>query len=350
MTSPGAPDLLRGLWYFALPGAALARGRMVARTLLGEPVLFGRDAEGAAFALLDLCPHRGMPLSEGSFDGREVECCYHGWRFAPSGACTAIPWLVDGAEIDVSRVKVRRFPVREHLGAIWVHMGSARDDDAALPDLPLVPDIGVGAPNLAVEMTFACHVDHAVIGLMDPAHGPFVHSSWWWRPGRRMQVKEKAFEPSPLGFRMKRHQPASNARAYYLFLGGAPETEITFRLPGVRVEHIRAGRHEVVQMTAVTPIDDRQTRVSHLIWWNVPWLSAIKPVARYLAHRFIDQDRIVVEKQQRGLKHNPPMLLVKDADTPARWYFRLKKEFASAAAEGRDFVNPVTDTVLRWRS
>jgi len=350
MASPDAPSLLRDLWYYALPGASLQRGRMLHRTILGEPMLLGRDAGGKVFALLDICPHRGMPLTEGRFDGREVECCYHGWRFAPEGRCTAIPWLVDGSEVDVQRIKVRRFPAREALGNVWVHLGEADGDDASLPELPPVPDIGLAQPKLTVEMDFACHVDQAVIGLMDPAHGPFVHTSWWWRPHRQMQVKEKSFEPAPLGFRMKRHQPASNSRAYYLFLGGQPETEITFRLPGVRVEHIRAGRHQVAQVTAVTPIDEKTTRINHAIYWTVPWLDALKPVLRQIAHRFIDQDRMIVEKQQRGLKHRQPMMLVKDADTLARWYFGLKKEFALAAAEGRAFRNPVTDTTLRWRS
>ena len=35
-------ELLRGLWYVALPGAELRPGRMVHKTLLGEPLLIGR--------------------------------------------------------------------------------------------------------------------------------------------------------------------------------------------------------------------------------------------------------------------------------------------------------------------
>ncbi len=348
----GTPSMLTGLWYYALPGARLAPGAMTHRVILGEPVLLGRDADGKPFALLDICPHRGMPLTEGRFDGREVECCYHGWRFDCAGGCTAIPWLVDGEEIKVDRIKVRRFPVREHLGNIWIYMDKAKRDvdEAVLPELPPIPEIGVARPNLVVEMVFNCHVDQAVIGLMDPAHGPFVHTSWWWRPNRKMQVKEKAFAPSPFGFRMKRHQPASNSRAYYLFIGGQPETEIAFRLPGIRTEHIRAGKHQLAQMTAVTPIDENTTRISHVIYWTLPWLTVLKPFLGRIAHRFIDQDREVVEKQQRGLKYQAPMMLVKDADTLARWYFRLKQEFAQSQAEGRAFVNPVEETVLRWRS
>ena len=113
MTETGTPGLLRGLWYYAIPGALVRRGTAVHRQMLGEPLLIGRDRDGKVFALRDICPHRGMPLSEGAFDGREVECCYHGWRFDTGGRCTAIPWLVDGQEVDVSRIKVRRFPARE---------------------------------------------------------------------------------------------------------------------------------------------------------------------------------------------------------------------------------------------
>ena len=72
---------LRQIWYYALPGSRLRPGQTVPRVFLGEPILIGRDRTGAVFALRDLCPHRGIPLSEGRFDGAEVECRFHGWRF-----------------------------------------------------------------------------------------------------------------------------------------------------------------------------------------------------------------------------------------------------------------------------
>src|SRR5215475_15662362 len=87
---------LREAWYYAVPSDRLRRGKTLAKIMLGEPVLLGRDRDGAAFALRDLCPHRAMPLSFGRFDGREIECCYHGWRFDTSGRCTQIPSLVPG--------------------------------------------------------------------------------------------------------------------------------------------------------------------------------------------------------------------------------------------------------------
>src|SRR5271170_6822480 len=84
---------LRNLWYYALPAVALKPGKMVGKLLLGEPVVFARAVDGSVFALRDVCPHRGMPLSYGRMAGGEVECCYHGWRFDGRGACTCIPSL-----------------------------------------------------------------------------------------------------------------------------------------------------------------------------------------------------------------------------------------------------------------
>ncbi|HEY3908270.1 MAG TPA: nitrite reductase (NAD(P)H) small subunit [Stellaceae bacterium] len=38
-----------------------------------------RTADDAVFALVDRCPHRGGPLSEGIVQGRAVACPLHGW-------------------------------------------------------------------------------------------------------------------------------------------------------------------------------------------------------------------------------------------------------------------------------
>jgi hypothetical protein len=43
-------------------------------------------------------------------------------------------------------------------------------------------------------------------------------------------------------------------------------------------------------------------------------------------------------------------MLIDDADTQAKWYYRLKQEYARACAEKRPFVNPVEARVLRFRS
>jgi phenylpropionate dioxygenase-like ring-hydroxylating dioxygenase large terminal subunit len=198
-------------------------------------------------------------------------------------------------------------------------------------------------------MWFPCSVDHAVVGLMDPAHGPFVHASWWWRSRRSIHAKEKAFAPSPLGFTMLPHAPSRNSAAYRL-LGGAVTTEIAFRLPGIRIEHIRTPKGTVVGLTAVTPVDEHSADVHHAIWWTIPWLSPLRPLLGPFARAFLGQDRRIVEIQAEGLKHAPSLMLIDDADTQAKWYYRLKRAWERAQAEGRPFENPVEPRVLRWRS
>jgi phenylpropionate dioxygenase-like ring-hydroxylating dioxygenase large terminal subunit len=337
---------LREAWYYAVPSRRLRRRAMLAKVMLGEPILIGRDATGVAFALRDPCPHRGMPLSAGHFDGSEIECCYHGWRFDTSGRCTAIPSLVPGQAFSPARVHTRSYPAREAQGNLWVYFG---EDPGPAPEIPVLEGFGQCEPNLVETVRFGAAIDHAVVGLMDPAHGPFVHRAWWWRSRRSIQQKAKAFTPSPFGFTMTRHAPSQNSRAYRL-LGGTPETEIAFRLPSVRVEHIRAGRHLVCNLTAITPIDHQVAEVNHCVYWTAPWLSAMKPVLLRYTRAFLHQDRDIMERQREGLRFNPPLTLIDDADTQAKWYYRLKREYHRARAENRPFQNPVEPRTLEWRS
>ena len=208
---------LKNLWYFAMPGRDLKRGAMTAKQLLGEPLLIARDDDGVPFALRDICPHRGIPLSHGAFDGKEVECCYHGWRFGGDGRCTAIPSLVPGQKFNIERVKVARYPCREVQGNIWIYFGD-------------------------------------------------------------------------------------------------------------------------------------ETKVHNAIYWTQPWLTPLKPFLAPFARAFLKQDRDVVVMQQEGLRHNPHLMLINDADVQAKWYYQLKDAWQKAGADGQPFKNPVKAQELRWRS
>jgi nitrite reductase (NADH) small subunit len=45
----------------------------------GPPIAVFRTGDGEIFALIDRCPHRGGPLSEGIVSGRSVACPLHNW-------------------------------------------------------------------------------------------------------------------------------------------------------------------------------------------------------------------------------------------------------------------------------
>lgn len=346
---------LTDIWYFAALSGDVRPGSMQRVEMLGEPVLLGRDKAGALFALRDICPHRAAPLSAGrqtiEADGSpSVECPYHGWRFDTAGTCRAIPSLATGQDFEVDRVRVRRWPVAESQGMVFVWMPSdPRFDGEPDHPPPTFPGVVGGAPKLIDRMVFDSHIDHAVVGLMDPAHGPYVHQQWWWRTSASQHDKAKAFEPREVGFAMAAHAPSKNSRAYAV-LGGAPVTEITFRLPGLRWEHITIGKRQVLALTCLTPIDDRRTRITQIIWSDHLMVSLLKPFIRLGARAFLRQDASMVTLQNEGLRYDPPLLWIDDADRQAKWYQQLKREWTASRTERRAFENPVQATVLRWRS
>ena len=104
----------------------LKRGETAVTMLLGIPMLLGRKSDGQLFAMRDLCPHRGIPLSAGWFDGETVQCKYHGWRFEPcSGRCEEIPSLTTLDSLEPTKIYANAFPVAERDGYAWVYVPAA---------------------------------------------------------------------------------------------------------------------------------------------------------------------------------------------------------------------------------
>lgn len=347
---------LHDLWYFGALSTQVKTGAPIAVHIAAEPLLIGRDGNGAVFVLRDICPHRAMPLSQGEQmqtpEGEtRIACPYHGWRFGVDGVCRAIPSLTgeQAAAMDLSKIRTRSYPASEAQGLIWIYLGSDERTHPHLPP-PRLDHVGETRPRLHVEMDFDCPLDHAVIGLMDPAHIPYIHRQWWWRTAGSVHEKQKAFGPVPLGFSMLPHRPSSNSFLYSL-LGAKPQTEIRFELPGLRTEYVLVGGRQVTGFTAVTPVDEAHTKITIALYWDHPLLNVVpKAVLRKALTVFAGQDRDAVQAQQAGLAHDPKLMLIHDADVQAMWYFKLKREWAAARAQGRPFVNPVKPAVLRWRS
>jgi phenylpropionate dioxygenase-like ring-hydroxylating dioxygenase large terminal subunit len=354
-------EMLWGFWYPALRSDQV-RGRKLQRAMLLEvPLVIGRDTAGKAFALRDICPHRAFPLSFGQFDGTAVECAYHGWQFdAHTGQCRTIPSLTADSKLKCERIFAGSFPCAESDGYIYVLMtnpeGRAMNDAAAPPELPPdLPKFSEGHQIAHLSADLPCGVDQAIIGLMDPAHGPFVHQAWWWRSRHSIRDKAKQFEPIPNGFRMSPHAPSSNSAPYKilkLITGEPATTMIDFVLPNQRFEQIRAGRYWLSSRTTVTPVRRDFCRLDFVAAWNIlPWFPIVPFILHVLGPRFIRQDTEVIKKQILGLKYEDRMMLVDDADRQARWYFELKAAHLDSQRTGAPMRHPVAGPVtLRWRS
>jgi nitrite reductase (NADH) small subunit len=64
--------------------------RRVARAR-GPDVAVFRNESGEVFALLDRCPHRGGPLSQGIVFGTSVACPLHNWTVGLEDGCAKAP-------------------------------------------------------------------------------------------------------------------------------------------------------------------------------------------------------------------------------------------------------------------
>ena len=64
--------------------------RRVERTRGGAIAIF-RNTEDKVFALLDRCPHKGGPLSQGIVFGESVACPLHNWTIGLADGCARAP-------------------------------------------------------------------------------------------------------------------------------------------------------------------------------------------------------------------------------------------------------------------
>lgn len=349
---------VRDVWHALALSSEVGRATLRRLETAFGPIALARGADGQIFALSDICPHRGAQLSKGRLFSEasgvtRVECPYHGWHFDPQGRCVEIPAANPSETALRTGIAARHFTAVERHGLVfvWIPRLWPRPSVPAVadpPDFPadLLPPLCAGRPKLAFDLVFPGHFDHVCAGLLDPAHTPHVHQQWFWRRPDQRQLKSKAFRPSPFGFTMIAH-PASANTAIYRWVG-KPETEIVFRLPGLRYEHVRAKRAEFVTASFLLPMGPKSTRFRQLLWWRGRAPDLLTPFFRFAGARFLAQDRAIISMQAANFVHETPFLSVGDADMPVRWYAALKKEWILARAGQRDFVNPVTEQTLSW--
>lgn len=99
--------------------------------LLGREFAVWRADDGYVNIWENRCLHRGVRLSIGINDGRELKCQYHGWRYSNRTAgCTYIP--AHPADAPARTITNRTFAAVERYGLVW----SAEDPLGEVPEVP----------------------------------------------------------------------------------------------------------------------------------------------------------------------------------------------------------------------
>lgn len=201
---------LRNCWYVIAWGHEIPAAdapQLFTRTVLGEPVLVYRQADGGLVALEDRCCHRHAPLSIGRREGDCVRCGYHGLKFEPSGRCIEIPGLATVPP----KACVRAYPVVQQHNWVFVWMG-----DPALADTALLPDnFSCEHPDWTHRPGYL-HYDTPYLlicdNLLDFSHLSYVHEKSLGGSTRIAQSRP-TIEPVPgatpdwpqMGIKVSRH-------------------------------------------------------------------------------------------------------------------------------------------------
>jgi len=123
---------LRNYWYPVLQSEELPHDRPVGVRCLSEDLVAWRDGAGRPCVATDRCPHRAAALSRGRVLEGNLQCIFHGLRFAGDGRCVLIPWEPEDSPL-LSEVAVRAYPAEERGGYVWAYIG----DPSAFPPPPL---------------------------------------------------------------------------------------------------------------------------------------------------------------------------------------------------------------------
>lgn len=169
---------IRNAWYIVAWSQDVT-DRPVSITVLNDPLVVFRGADGSVGILYDVCPHRAVPLSLGTVSNGNIVCPYHGIELDIAGICRKNPHVPGPPE----RLRGRAFPAVERHGMIWVWPG-----EAALADPGLIPDYSwFDTPAQFTTRRGYTHIaaDYRLVidNLMDLAHADYVHPNTVGQPG-----------------------------------------------------------------------------------------------------------------------------------------------------------------------
>ena len=317
-------------WYVVALSEQLSPQRVLSRQLLGERLAIFRDTYGQPVALQDRCRHRHHPLSSGTVHQGEVQCPYHGWRYNRIGQVCAIASEGDTFGFNSSR-RIPYYTALEQDGYIYVHLSAATETKPFI--MPHYGDRNWASVRLINR--FQNTVTNCAENFIDILHTAFVHPGIFRNPERRqlrMRVERHAGTVTAIY-----HQETTNLGWFRWFLNpGGQEIQHCDRFicPNVTCVEYKMGTQRQLFITSQSiPETANQTLVYTDVTFNYGrWTHWVKPLVRWTAQRIINQDLVVLQRQQ---------------DTIA-YYYQYSQPFDYTAADTiHVFVESITRAIDR---
>lgn len=260
--------------------------------------------------MMDACPHRLAPLSQGRVDPLTgcIECPYHGQQFDGKGACTKIPQ--NEKDTISARTSAMALPVHSTGDLLWAFLPLSTGQASNYPTLP-----DVAFPALLESPSFFTRdlpysFDFLVENFMDPSHIPFAHHS--------LQGTRKDGSPIPMQVITSYDNTTHIEVAFQDSVAGkARDGIVSFTAPfyyHFRTRSAKTGLFSKNLIAILTPVSPGVSR----IFLELPALRKLKgKFPEWLSHsfsnKFLDTDVWVhdQERTQRAgvnpyLQHDSP--------------------------------------------
>lgn len=311
---------VRNAWYVAAWDREVEPGKILARTVIDQPLVIYRTADGALVALEDRCCHRFAPLSLGRLEGDDLRCMYHGLKFAPDGRCIEIP----GQKQIPQSACVRRYAVQQSGSWIWVWMG-----DASVADSRTVPpSIALDDPGYRLKASHLDYDAHYLLiddNLLDLSHLSFAHEKTLGLDMPQWADQRPRMTPLERGLRFERWHTGHPMRGFMKKWGKHTDvwTTYDFHFPGVFLQRTgffptgtaeKSGRKAPdgpplfwrLDEQAVTPISERKSRYYYAAGARADDLDPDK-LDRLFAVTEVafQEDKALIEAQQKLIDREP---------------------------------------------
>ncbi|WP_353169335.1 aromatic ring-hydroxylating dioxygenase subunit alpha [Acinetobacter sp.] len=287
--------ILAQYWY----PIALAREiseQPQATMLLDMPLVIYR-LNNEIVAAKDACPHRGVPLSLGTYDGQGVVCRYHGLRFGEKGKCNRIPAHPDHKISD--RFHLKTYPTIERYGLIWCCLLADEQDSPNIPDMPYW-DQAEYQQLVCPRVDLKCFAGRQLEGFIDVAHFAWVHADTFGDP-EHPEVADYTTQETHYGFSA---DYLSNVGRYPIGLDQFGQEgfqwlrhfEVHLPFTATLTIHFPNDCKQVI-MNAASPMTARSTRLFAPICRNYDKDLPIEDAYEYNLKIF-EEDRLIVETQK----------------------------------------------------
>ena len=295
------------------------KDKPIARTFLNEAVVLFKDGNGEACAIENRCPHRFLPLSDGTIEDGGIRCGYHGMLFDKCGKCTEIP----GQDKIPSKAKVKSYQLEVQNEIMWIWFGDENNSEAnckpPVYDIHSNDEYVYGGGNTHYDVPYQLIHDN----LLDLSHLGYVHlKTIGGNAGIHMNAEMKV-EDDGKNVKVTRHMLNSTPPPTYLEAYPFKDKvnrwqEIEFCLSHIKiwtgavdvdgddVEDINRGGLHMRGFHGITP----ETETSCYYFWTIASnptsnKEAIKEKVIDHTSRTFDEDKVIIEAQYENMVKYP---------------------------------------------